>query len=184
MVMARRGTLCVDDLCSRYTVRNKVNKLPEGQTDAANTPVWVERLVRFLDDGWRLPGTSFRVGADALLGLLIPGVGDAAAASASAGVFWLAVQRRVPKVVLARMAFNVALDALVGSVPLLGDAFDLVWKANRQNLQLVERYRAAPSQRARVSDYAIMALVLMLLASAVALPFLVAGAVVGYVWTR
>jgi hypothetical protein len=150
----------------------------------AGTPVWVERLVRFLDDGMRLPGTSYRFGADALLGLLLPGVGDAASASASAGVFWLALQRKVPKVVLVRMAFNVALDALIGSVPLLGDAFDVVWKANRQNLRLVERYRDVPVKKARASDYAIMGLVLVLLAGAVALPFMLAGALIGALWSR
>jgi hypothetical protein len=138
--------------------------------------------VRLLEDRFRVPGTSFRFGLDALLGL-IPGVGDAASAAGSAGVFWLALQRGVPRVVIARMALNVAFDALIGAIPLFGDAFDFVWKANRQNLRLLERYQDSPlPKRARASDYAIMGLVGLLLVSAVALPFVVTGAVVAHFW--
>ncbi len=147
-------------------------------------PAWLEHLVRLLEDRFTVPGTQLRFGLDALIGL-IPGVGDAASAAGSAGVFWLALQRGVPRVVIARMALNVAFDALVGSIPFVGDAFDFVWKANRRNLQLVERYQDTPTpKRARANDYFIMGFVSLLLIAAVALPFVVAGTVIGYFWKR
>lgn len=145
-------------------------------------PAWLEHWVRLLEDRFTIPGTELRFGLDALLGL-IPGVGDAASAAGSAGVFWLALQRGVPRVVIARMALNVAFDALIGSIPFVGDAFDFVWKANRRNLRLLERYQDSPvPKEARASDYVIMGLVSLLLIAAVALPFLVAGTMIGYFW--
>lgn len=137
-------------------------------------PAWAEALVKLLDDGLRIPGTQLRVGADALLGLLLPVAGDAAGAAATLSLFWLAVQRRVPRAVLARMALNVAIDGLVGSLPILGDAFDLVWKANRKNLELIERSAeraGAPSWRDRL----FLAGVLLLVGCALALPIVVFG---------
>jgi hypothetical protein len=131
------------------------------------TPGWAEALVRFLDDGLRIPGTQLRVGADALLGLLLPVAGDAAGLLATLSLFGLAVKRRVPRAVLVRMALNVAIDALVGSVPILGDGFDLVWKANRKNLQLIEQNAgraAAPSWRDRLFVAGVLALVACVLA--------------------
>jgi hypothetical protein len=136
------------------------------------TPAWAEALVKLLDDGLRIPGTQLRVGADALLGLLLPVAGDAAGVVGALSLFWLAVQRRVPRAVLARMALNVAIDGLVGSLPILGDAFDLVWKANRKNLELIERSAGragAPSWRDRL----FLAFVLLLVGCALALPIVV-----------
>jgi hypothetical protein len=79
------------------------------------------------------------------------------------------------------MVFNVVLDAAVGALPLVGDAFDLLWKANRKNLRLVQRYQdpGAP-RKPRASDYAVLSVVALLLVCAVALPVLVAGTLVGY----
>lgn len=138
------------------------------------TPAWAEALVKLLDDGLRIPGTQLRIGADGLLGLLLPGVGDAAGAVGALSLFWLAVQRRVARTVLVRMALNVALDALLGSVPILGDAFDLAWKANRKNLELIERSAGrggAPSWRDRL----FVAGILVLVGCALALPIVAFG---------
>jgi hypothetical protein len=138
------------------------------------TPAWAEALVKFLDDGLRIPGTQLRIGADALLGLLLPVAGDAAGMLATLSLFSLAVKRRVPRAVLMRMALNVAIDALVGSVPILGDGFDLVWKANRKNLQLIEQHAGraeAPSFRDRL----VVAGILALVACVLALPIVVLG---------
>lgn len=127
-----------------------------------------------MDDGLVVPGTRIRIGIDGLIGLVLPGVGDALTAASSLSLFWLAVQRGVPRVVLARMAVNVAIDALFGAVPLVGDLFDFGWKANRKNLQLIER--ATRDGRARsAADYAIIALFGLLVLSAISLPFLLAG---------
>ena len=164
--------------------RTPKTSTPVTPASSKPVPAWLESLVRLLEDRFTVPGTELRFGLDALIGL-IPGVGDAASAAGSAGVFWLALQRRVPRVVIARMALNTAFDALVGSIPFFGDAFDFVWKANRRNLRLVERYQDSPApKRARASDYLIMGFVSLLLVSAIALPFVVAGTVVGYFWRK
>jgi hypothetical protein len=155
---------------------------PETQTTSVPAPLWAERVVRLLDDQFALPGTKVRFGVDSLLGLLVPGAGDVVTAAGAAGVFWLAIQRGVPRVVLARMALNVAVDAVFGAVPLIGDLFDLVFRSNRRNLQLVERYTATPQRKARASDYLVLGLVALLLLSAVALPFVVLGLVIGKLW--
>ena len=103
----------------------------------------LRRYARLLDDGIRLPGTKFRIGLDPILGL-VPGLGDAVGAVLSAAIIWEAAQRGVPRATLLRMAFNVAMDAGLGSVPLLGDVFDALWKANRSNLDLLDRSLGQP----------------------------------------
>lgn len=136
-------------------------------------PSWPERLVRVLDDGLRIPGTPIRLGADAIVGLLLPGVGDAISSLASVVILWLGFKERVPKVVLARMALNVATDGLVGAVPVLGDVFDVAFKANRRNLTLIERHRAAAAPKPTPGDYAVIGLGLVLALGVALLPFVV-----------
>jgi hypothetical protein len=102
----------------------------------------VERLVFLLDQALRIPGTRWRVGLDGIMGLLFPGGGDALGALVSAALVLLAARQGLPRVVVARMVFNVAVDALGGAVPLLGDLFDFGWKANTRNLRLLERHRS------------------------------------------
>jgi hypothetical protein len=102
-------------------------------------PDWAERMVRFLDDGFTVPGTKFRVGFDAILGL-VPPIGDVVTTASSVALLWVAWKRELPYPVMARMVGNLAVDAIVGAVPILGDLFDLVFKANRRNLDLIEKY--------------------------------------------
>lgn len=111
---------------------------PDG-AGASGVPDWAERMVRFLDDGFTVPGTKFRVGFDAILGL-VPGVGDVVTTASSVALLWVAWKRDLPYPVMARMVGNLAIDAIVGAVPILGDLFDLVFKANRRNLDLIEAY--------------------------------------------
>ncbi|HEX6243696.1 MAG TPA: DUF4112 domain-containing protein [Polyangiales bacterium] len=138
----------------------------------ADTPAWAEQLVRFMDDGLRVPGTDIRLGFDALAGLLLPGVGDAVGAVSSLSLFWLALRLNVPRVVLVRMALNVGLDALVGTVPLLGDLFDLTWKANRRNLRLIQDAGTPPDapRPRRVGDWLIIGALLLAVIGALCLP--------------
>jgi hypothetical protein len=135
----------------------------------AKAPSWAERLVRFMDDGWTVPGTSFRFGADAVLGLIFPVAGDMVSSISALSLFWLALERRAPPVIIARMLLNMGIDTVVGSIPLLGDVFDVGWKANRRNLTLLERATSDPSARPLVRDS-----LLMMLAVAVVLASLVA----------
>ncbi len=98
----------------------------------------VQRLARLMDSSVRLPG-GFRIGVDGLIGLL-PGVGDVAAAGVSFYIVAQAARAGVPARVLVRMVLNVALDALVGAIPVLGDLFDFAFKANLRNARLMEAY--------------------------------------------
>jgi hypothetical protein len=102
-------------------------------------------LVHFLETAVRIPGTRIRFGADAVVGL-IPGVGDLAGGMLSALVITEAVRAHVPVPVIYRMFGNVAIDLLVGAVPVAGDIFDLFWKSGVRNLALLERYHTHPAK--------------------------------------
>lgn len=139
-----------------------------GTPRATNAPRWAEWVVRFLDDGLVVPGTSIRFGADALLGALLPGVGDGVSAVGSLSLFLVALRRGVPPAVLGRMVLNVGLDALVGVVPVLGDLFDVGFKSNRRNLELIHAHgteqEAEVTLRSRLLVFGAIALAACLLA--------------------
>ena len=96
----------------------------------------IRGLARLMDTALRLPGTRLSLGADSVLGL-IPGVGDFAGAAVSLFIVNEARRLGVPNDKLFKMLVNVGFDTLVGSVPVLGDVFDVYFKSNRRNLQLV-----------------------------------------------
>lgn len=102
----------------------------------------IRRLQRFaylLDEQFRVPGTNFRVGLDGLVGL-IPGVGDTVAAAIASYALLEAYRMDAPTSLIARMAANIGLDWVVGSVPVAGDLFDFAFKANRRNVDLLIRH--------------------------------------------
>lgn len=115
------------------------------KTEREKTRKKLERLAWYLDSSLRIPGFNARFGLDGLLGL-IPGVGDTIGALISSVVISEAARMGAPKVLLLKMAFNVALDALAGTVPVLGDLFDFVWKANQRNVQLLNSYLESPRE--------------------------------------
>jgi hypothetical protein len=117
-----------------------------------------------------LPGTNARIGLDPILGLL-PGVGDFLAAVLSSYVVIAAARLGAPRPVLARMLMNLGVDTLVGVVPLLGDLFDVGWKANMRNAALLDSYVMHP-RATRKSSRAVVAVVAM------ALVLMFAGALV------
>lgn len=96
----------------------------------------IDSLSRLLDTAFAVPGTNIRFGFDGLIGL-VPGIGDTVTTALSLWLVYEAHQLGAPKHVLARMLGNVALDGVVGSVPLAGDMFDVMWKANRRNLRIL-----------------------------------------------
>ena len=108
----------------------------------------MDRLSHLLDNQFRIPGTGFRFGLDGLLGLL-PGAGDLAAAALSAYVIIEARRAGVRVPALMRMGVNVGADLVIGSVPLLGDAVDFFWKANRANLWLAQKDIEAQERKIR-----------------------------------
>lgn len=91
-----------------------------------------------MDSSVRLPG-GFRVGVDGLVGLL-PGIGDLATTGVSLYILAQAARAGVPRRGLARMGLNLAVDAGIGAIPVLGDLFDFGFKANLRNARLMDRY--------------------------------------------
>ena len=112
----------------------------------------LRRLAWLLDEGIRVPGTRIRIGLDPILGL-VPGLGDAAGALLGAGILVEAIRRRVPRPTLVRIVANIVLDAAVGSIPLIGDAFDVVWKSNSRNLALLDRHATVPLEAQRADRF-------------------------------
>jgi uncharacterized protein DUF4112 len=110
----------------------------------------VQIVATVLDDAVRVPGTNFRIGIDPLVGL-IPGVGDLLGAAASLYIILEAARAGAPASVLLRMAANVAIDTLVGAIPVLGDVFDFGWKSNTRNARLLARHLDEPAGTKRAS---------------------------------
>jgi hypothetical protein len=96
-----------------------------------------------LDEAFVIPGTGVRFGLDGIIGL-VPGLGDVLAGLLSLVIPLAGWVRGVPYVALMRMAVNLGIGVLVGSIPLLGDVFDIAWKANRRNYELLRRHLGEP----------------------------------------
>ena len=120
--------------------------------DFARTQSRAERIARLdglatlLDTAFILPGTNIRFGFDAMIGL-IPGIGDAITTLMSLYIVREARALGAPRHLIARMLVNVALDGVIGAVPLVGDAFDVMWRANRRNMALLRRHLADEARR-------------------------------------
>jgi len=141
----------------------------------------LDNLAFYLDDLFRIPGVGWRFGLDAIIGL-IPNVGDTLTSFASFYILFAGVRYGVPKITLLRMAFNIAIDYLVGSIPVIGDAFDFVWKSNKMNMNLI-RSRATGKGKGTSSDYVFIfgligLLILILLGSIV-----VSAVILYYIFT-
>ena len=121
-----------------------------------------------LDDVFRIPGTRIRLGIDGLIGL-VPGIGDALAGVASSVFILAAWLRGVPYVTIARMMFNLGLAVLVGTVPLFGDIFDILWKTNRRNYALLTRHLREP-HRHTWKDYVFLGVLAVAVAALLAAP--------------
>jgi hypothetical protein len=127
----------------------------------------VERLRRIgylLDNSIPIPGTGYRVGLEAIIGL-VPGLGDLVGGGFSAWIILQAARLGAPPPLLARMGWNLLVDTAVGTIPLLGDLFDAGFKANMRNLALLDRHIEGPvaSRRASLLFIAVLALLLVLL---------------------
>ena len=109
--------------------------------DARTRLVRLQRLAWLIDGAFHLPGTRYRFGLNGLVGL-VPVGGDAILGAISLYIIYEAAQLGVPKAKLARMLANVAVEVAGGSVPILGDLFDMALKANLRNLAIIERHIA------------------------------------------
>jgi hypothetical protein len=128
-------------------------------------------LKRLLDEAFRIPGTGIRFGWDPIIGL-VPWIGDALTAILSCAIIVQAHHMRVPRVVQLRMLMNVAIDMLVGVVPIVGDAADVLWKSNTRNFALLERHAAA-HRPATPGDWLFVAAVLIAVVAVALVPLFV-----------
>ena len=106
----------------------------------------IDALATLLDTAFLIPGTNIRFGIDALIGL-VPGIGDAITTLMSLYIVREARALGAPRLLVARMLANVAIDGVVGAVPLVGDMFDVAWRANRRNMALLQRHLAGEPRR-------------------------------------
>jgi Domain of unknown function (DUF4112) len=138
-------------------------------------PPWLHVLVGISDDGLQIPGTRVRLGLDAVLGTLLPGAGDALGGVTSATLMYVAWRRGAPRQLLFEMLKNAAMDIGIGTIPVVGDIFDLGFHANRRNITLLEDHLRSKT-RAQAASKASAALVFALLGLLI---LLVIGAMVG-----
>ena len=147
---------------------------PSLSMDRWNRGAWLFRdrtlhgLEILLDEAFVIPGTGIRFGIDGIIGL-VPGLGDVLGGLLSLVIPLAAWIRGVPYVTLARMAANLGIGVLVGSVPLFGDIFDIAWKANRRNYRLLQRHLGEP-RRHTGRDWAFLLLLTAVLALVFAIP--------------
>jgi hypothetical protein len=133
--------------------------ITDPEPERAVPDIDVELLARLMDSVFSIPGTRIRFGLDAIIGL-IPGLGDTLTSFVSLYILKFASRCGVPRVTLVRMSMNIAIDYVAGSVPLVGDVFDVCWKANLKNVELLQRYMLetpAAERRARSDDWLFVA---------------------------
>lgn len=116
-------------------------KFRAARPDARRTRDRLARFAWLLDSAFRIPGTGVRVGLEPLLGF-VPGIGDALGKGLSLYLVYEAWRLGVPAKLLLRMLGNVAVDAAIGIVPLVGDIGDVFWRANRMNIALLDAHLA------------------------------------------
>lgn len=139
----------------------------------------LDQIATLLDDIWAIPGTRIRIGLDPILGL-VPGIGDVISGLISFLIIFAAWQRRLPKVTIVRMLVNEIIDTVVGSIPIFGDAFDVMWKSNRMNYNLILRHRAAPERSHSWKDWLFLAALALAMVALAVLPFVVLFAAIHY----
>jgi hypothetical protein len=127
----------------------RVTRMPRTDTDRSRGLAEIETIAWLLDNSIPVPGFGGRrFGVDAIIGL-VPFVGDLASAGIGLFVVWRASRFGLPRIVIVRMLMNSALDLVVGSIPVIGDAFDLWFKANTRNLGLMRRHLERPGTSTR-----------------------------------
>jgi len=152
-------------------------KQPRLSSNTGSRLAFARFLAELLDQRFTIPGTSIRIGLDPLIGL-IPGIGDTLANLAGSAILFIGAKFNLPKVVLLRMALNIALNTLIGAIPFVGDLFSIWFRSNVKNVQLLERYAGEHRQAAATSDWlfvfaVIGGLLLLLIAVLVGLDWLI-----------
>ena len=109
-------------------------------------------LGQLLDASLTIPGTSIKFGLDPLIGL-IPGIGDIISNAIGSSLLFLATKAGVPRVVILRMSLNIAINMIVGAIPIIGDLFSIWFKSNLQNAQLLYRHCQRTAPTPNLSDW-------------------------------
>jgi hypothetical protein len=123
------------------TARERIEIIAPGARSRRERIARLDALANLLDTAFVVPGTGIRFGVDSIIGL-VPGIGDAVTTAISLWIVHEAHQLGAHKHVIARMLGNVALDGVIGAVPLVGDAFDVAWRANRRNVRILREHLA------------------------------------------
>jgi hypothetical protein len=152
-----------------------------GPAEDASARARLNHLAWLLDNSIRLPGTGFRIGLEALLGL-VPVVGDAIGVVLSGYIVHEAARLGVPGGILFRMVLNVAIEGVLGSIPFAGDIFDAAWKANQRNVDLLNAYLDRPDKAAAATRVYLFTLLVMM-AFVVLATSVVAYFMVNWVWS-
>ncbi len=139
-----------------------------GPFGAPSPQAWIEKLAWVMDNS--IPIGRWRVGLDGIIGL-VPGVGDLLGALISAVIVAAGIQARLPRSAIARMVANVAIEAVVGIVPFLGDVFDMAWKANMKNVAIFRE--ALKGERSPRKDSLFVIGVILAIGAIVAIPIIV-----------
>jgi len=116
-----------------------------------------------LDNAIPIPGSKIRIGIDPILGLL-PGAGDTLTGLMSVYIVFEAARMGVPAAMLGRMGLNILFDLLTGTVPVIGDLLDVTWKANSQNVALLEKHMAEPVPSRAADKVFAIAIIFILIA--------------------
>lgn len=111
----------------------------------------LKNLSKLLDNAIPIPGTKYKIGLDPIIGLF-PAVGDYATLIVSGYIVFEAAKLGAKQDTLTKMAMNIFIDSLAGSVPIAGDLFDVAWKANQMNLDLLEKDLPAPEALESFAD--------------------------------
>src|SRR3954462_3112744 len=133
---------------SRSMAERAARAAVPAQAERADVERSLEQLSRAMDGLFRIPGTGWRIGLDALVGL-VPGVGDFATTAVSLYILAAGVGYPVPKVTLLRMAANTGGASLLGAVPVVGALFDAAWKSNQMNVELLRQRATATPEEAK-----------------------------------
>ena len=139
----------------REQFERMANQLPIGR-DPASVRLRLEAMEKLLERAFVVPGTNYRVGLDAVVGL-VPVVGDLITTAMGAWLVWEARNLGMSKFHLVRMGGNVALDTLIGAVPLVGDAFDFVFRSNSRNIRILKRWLDKHHPETRVIEGEVVA---------------------------
>ena len=141
----------------------------------------VDRLAWLLDNSIQIPIINYRIGLDALIGL-IPGLGDAAGLVVSSFIVLQAIRLRAPRAILTRMVFNIVMEALIGLIPVLGDLFDATFKANVRNVRLLQLALEQPTNSRAINQASGKGVIAGVLATLAGLIVLIGGAGAAIFW--